>query len=395
MSDGTGSIYKRGNVWWIYYGHDGRRHRESSGSHRKRDARDLLTQRLAEIGAGTFVGPAAKAVRFADLKRIIHEFYVVNGRTSIRRLETALAHLEEHFGHMRAIHMTTPRLRSYIGKRQEEGAANASIRKEFAALRKAFKIAVEDGMLTVVPHFPTVTVNNTRQGFVSRDDLEAMCAYLDDDVEPIVRFAYLTGWRKGKVLPLRWEQVDWELGTVRPGRGADNKPTGKPFPFHQVEELASLLRRQRERTDALARETGSIIPWVFHRDGEEIKGFRRQWNSACLSAGLGEWKTDRDGKPVLDRNGHRIKVHSVVFHDLKRSAVRNFERAGISRSVGMQFTGHKTPSIYGRYAIADAVALEEGAAKLEALNRRDRASNATVTPQLTSIEPISRKATNA
>lgn len=372
MGNGTGSVYKRGNVWWVYYGYNGERFRESSGSHKKSVARDLLKARLAEMGAGTFVGPAAKSVTLGDLKRTIREFYEVNGRTSIRRLDTAFMHLDEHFGHLRAIQITTPRLRSYIRQRQQEGAANASIRKEFAALQKAFKIAVEDGVLGAVPHFPAVTVNNTRRNFVSRDDLEAICAHLDEDTEPIVRFAYLTGWRKGKILPLRWDQVGFETGTVQPTPGADNKPAGNPFPFHLVAELDALLRSQRHRADAFARETGRIVPWVFHRGGREIKGFRRQWKSAVAKAGLAD----------------------VVFHDLKRSAVRNFERAGISRSVGMQFTGHKTPSIYSRYAIADAVALEEGAAKLDALNRQDRA-NATVTPQSAGVEPIDRTASGA
>ena len=51
------------------------------------------------------------------------------------------------------------------------------------------------------------------------------------------------------------------------------------------------------------------------------------------------------------------------FHDLGRSAVRNMERAGVSRSVAMQ-----TESIYKRYAIADVVSLEEGLKKLAGLD---------------------------
>ena len=57
------------------------------------------------------------------------------------------------------------------------------------------------------------------------------------------------------------------------------------------------------------------------------------------------------------------------MHDLRRSAVRRLERAGVSRSVAMQLTGHKTEAIYRRYAIVAEADLREGVAKLAALNR--------------------------
>jgi len=80
---------------------------------------------------------------------------------------------------------------------------------------------------------------------------------------------------------------------------------------------------------------------------ERVKNFRYQRQAATKAAGHpGAW-----------------------FHDLRRSAVRNFERAGISRSVAMKLSGHKTEAVYRRYAIADAAALEEGVAKLARLEK--------------------------
>ena len=91
---------------------------------------------------------------------------------------------------------------------------------------------------------------------------------------------------------------------------------------------------------------GAIVPTVFHRKGQPIKNPRNAWNRACVKAGNpGAW-----------------------FHDLRRSAVRNMERAGVSRSVLMKVTGHKTESIYKRYAIADVVSLEKELKKLAGLD---------------------------
>ena len=56
------------------------------------------------------------------------------------------------------------------------------------------------------------------------------------------------------------------------------------------------------------------------------------------------------------------------MHDLRRTAVRRLERCGVSRSVAMQLTGHKTESVYRRYAIVAEQDLREGVAKLAALH---------------------------
>ena len=56
-----------------------------------------------------------------------------------------------------------------------------------------------------------------------------------------------------------------------------------------------------------------------------------------------------------------------VDQGLRRSAVRNFERAGVSRSVAMKMTGHKTESVYRRYAIVSESDLREAGVRLAAL----------------------------
>jgi hypothetical protein len=49
-----------------------------------------------------------------------------------------------------------------------------------------------------------------------------------------------------------------------------------------------------------------------------------------------------------------------------RFAVRTFERAGVARSTAMSMVGHKTESIYRRYAIVDEAMQREAATRLDA-----------------------------
>lgn len=88
-----------------------------------------------------------------------------------------------------------------------------------------------------------------------------------------------------------------------------------------------------------------LIPSVFHRDGAPIKSFQAAWVEACKRAG----------------------APGLLVHDLRRTGVRNLERAGVSRSVAMKLTGHKTESVYRRYAIVSERDLAEGVQKLAAL----------------------------
>lgn len=57
-------------------------------------------------------------------------------------------------------------------------------------------------------------------------------------------------------------------------------------------------------------------------------------------------------------------MQTRIPHDLRRTAVRNLERAGVLRSVAMKLTGHKAKVLYRRYAIVCEADLREGLKKL-------------------------------
>jgi integrase len=107
-----------------------------------------------------------------------------------------------------------------------------------------------------------------------------------------------------------------------------------------------LLKAQKAHTEAVERDRERIVPHVFHRNGEPIQSYARSWNAACEAAG----------------------PKGRLVQDLRRAAVRNYERAGVSRSVAMKLTGHRTEAVYRRYAITSAADLSEGVAKLVALH---------------------------
>lgn len=59
-------------------------------------------------------------------------------------------------------------------------------------------------------------------------------------------------------------------------------------------------------------------------------------------------------------------IRWAIVHDMRRSAVRTFERAGVPRSTAVSMVGHKTESIYRRYAIVDEQMQREAVERLDA-----------------------------
>ena len=331
-------------TWWIAYSFRGTKLRECSYSTKRQVAAALLKKRIGEITQGR-IGPQLERTTFEDLATIIKIDYDVNARRSKSRMLTSLKALRAHFGMYLAKDLSFDRLNRFIQQRLKEGMSPASVRIDLSILRRAFRLAERAGK-AVCPPFPTIQVNNVRSGFFEENEFRLLLQQLPEELRSLVTFAYYTGWRiRSEVMPLRWQQVDLHAGVVRLEPGTTKNDEGRQFPFGKLQELDEIMWLQRHRTNEVLVRTGQMVPWVFHRNGVPIRDFTKAWRIACKAAGLA----------------------GRIPHDFRRTAVRNLERAGVSRSAAMKLTGHKTESVYRRYAIVSEADLSEGVQKLARL----------------------------
>ena len=336
-------LLKESAVFWIKYRANGRPVRESSESEKESVAKSLLKRREGAAEEGRAIIPRADRVTIGELLDELKQEYEANARKSVERLGFSLARLRPFFGHYRATRLTSADVTRYKVARQGEGAANGTINRELAALKRALTLASRAERIPRVPYIEMLEENNVRTGYFEREQFEAVRAHLPGYLRPVMTFAYLTGWRtKSEILPLTWRQVDFQAGTVRLEPGTTKNNEGRTFVM--TPELRACLETQRELTNEIQKKSSRVIPSVFHRNGKPIKDYRGAWRKACVDAAL-------PGR---------------IPHDFRRTAVRNLERAGVSRSVAMKITGHKTEAVYRRYAIVSEQDLHEAAHKLAA-----------------------------
>jgi integrase len=114
----------------------------------------------------------------------------------VRVIKAPLAHLTRHFGeNCRAIDITADRLTAFVTARQGKRAANATINRSLAALKRAFALAEQAGKVARRPHFPMLREDNRRKGFFEHDAYIRLAEYLPSYLQPAIQTAYFTGWR--------------------------------------------------------------------------------------------------------------------------------------------------------------------------------------------------------
>jgi integrase len=323
----AGSVYQRNNVWWIKYYSKGQPVYESSHSVRAEDAERLLRKRLGEIATGAYRGIAVERTTLDELFNLVVADYRENGKRSIDDVLSRLKlHLRPKLGKLRAADFGSADVRRYKAARNKDKAQAATVNRELSILKRAFSLGSRHDPPLVLhnPPIEKIPENNVRTGFLEKADYDRLLAELPSYLKLALVLAYHTGCRQGEVMSLRW--VDINLASGELIIRAENAKSKKHRMLPVYGDMTDALRRQRAERD----EKYPELEWVFHDgSGSRLRTFYKAWASACKRAELG----------------------GSLFHDLRRSAVRNMVRAGIPEKVAMAISGHRTRHVFDRYNI--------------------------------------------
>lgn len=352
---GTGRIFVRGAWIWIqYYDRRGAQVRESTkipvGDDEKsqaanwRRAEKQLRKQLGLAEAG--IERASRSFGYEDMRQLLYRDYQANQRGSLRfdaedgapRLDS-VRRLDTYFEGFRASDIDYDSILDFMEKQIAEELSPASVNRSLAALRRMFTLAVKARKIQNAPPFPERLDESTavRQGFIESKDYDTLAAALPDYLRLPFAIGFFGGLRRGEVVNLLWENVDFLGDKIRLSPSQTKNRTARAVPI--VPALKTLLQQQYARRIA-------DFPYVCFRveRGEAVRlgDFRKAWAKAVKAAGF----------------------PNLLFHDLRRSCVRSLVRSGVSRSVAREISGHKSESVFERYNITSEADIRDAAEKM-------------------------------
>ena len=337
---GQGNVFlrKRSALWQISYWNGWRQIRESSGTTDHAEAIKTLQRKLGEIVVGKAAG--AERIRITALLDLLIEDYRLHDHADLCEAEQRVNRLlKPNFGHLHASSFTSRAVAQYIHMRQSDGKKNATINRELALLRRAFRLGYEHDPQLVfrIPVIKALKEDNVREGFLEPDKYRLILDALTDEIKPVFVVAYHLGMRTGELLALKRSWVDLEEGLIYVNGRVTKNRNPKTAPIYG--DMKPWLEMLLSRSDI---ESPKCI-WLFSRNGTPVKDFKADWKRACETAG----------------------VPGLLFHDLRRTAVRNMIRAGVPEKVAMQISGHKTASMLWRYNITDTRDIKDAGKRTE------------------------------
>ncbi len=375
---GSGRYFLRGRIVWIQWSERGKQRREPTTLSVDTPNWEKKAERQLRIKTGlTAAGISQddRGLRYEDLRDSYLKRCELHEKKSLHRDKNGKVYMESvrrldgFFEGYRAIDIDTELVQKFQLDQQKKGLSNGSINRAVAALRRMFTLKMQSGDLRNIPYFPMLPESKARKGTLPQKKYAELLAVLPEYVRPVVTIGFRTGMRLGEILGLQWSNVLWMERIIRIEDSKNNEAREVPF----TADLESVLHEQYGKRQ----EGCDRVCFRVNRLGNAgpIGNFRKPWRRACVRIGVGRMEPvlDDAGKPAAEKPRYlrskskpKLKYVGLIFHDLRRTFITDAENSGAPRHEVMKISGHKTESVYKRYAIENREQRRAALGKIEA-----------------------------
>ena len=381
---GEGSLFQSNGYWFYTYGYtlDGqqRKKKKCLGSVEIlrteaaawTEAKRIRAEFITAVAAGNVAPPAVESVTCGELLTQYVAYLKAQKKPSAYVIEKCIeAHIRPFFGTKKVAKLQTIDFERFreIRTAGPDAVSNATVDHDFTYLKAALLLEYRKTPSRVikVPHIPKSGEDNVRQGFLEFEGYEKVLCELPLSLKALFVVGYHIGNRKGVLLVLKWNQVDFKQKVIRFIRMQNRKPVPVAAPIYG--DMDEWLCRQKAFRDQHFPNCEFVFYWYpvdceiapgskkGHGGkrgipGTPIKSFYDSWRSAVQLAG----------------------VPDLLFHDLRRSAVRNMvEKIRMSEKRAMVISGHRTRSCFDRYHIVSLEDIQESGEKMDRWVKEQRA----------------------
>lgn len=353
MGYGDGGVLLRGRTWWVFFNHGGKQIKESARTKDRAAAERLLLKRRLEIAEGRYQGNPGQA-KVRDLLALVLDDYRSTKKRSLPQLASRLGkHLGPGLGSVPCADFRKAHVEGYRRERYSAGASVATVNRELEILRRAFRLGMEEEppLCVKVPPIKLQAEDNAREGFVEHDEYLALREELPPYLRLMASIGYHVGLRAGMIRRLQWGWVDFEhkrIAIPKRDRNRGNKRNPAAVPF--IGDMEALLRQAKAERDHKFPSNRYVVSVAGDVVNESITS-GKGWKAAARRAGL----------------------PGVLFHDLRRSAVKNMVDAGVPIDRAKKISGHESDSMFARYDILGGKSFERTAEQLRAFHERKAA----------------------
>jgi integrase len=320
-------VYLRRSRWWIRYRFNGKLIRKPIGKDRQLAEAAMAEIRL-EITRGRHEERARdERITFEEMADEYLELKETEEKRSIRCDRLAVAKLKEEFGKAWLHEISKEDVKAYfrrekvaVSKKTGKKLEGASLNRRLAILKCLFNCAIESGHLRDNPARGVKKAKEApwRRKFVlSEEELKALVNAASPHLKPILAIAIGTGLRKGDILRLRWDQIDFRANVIT----LYQQKTGEPIEI----PMFALTRETLLKLKATAGKTAFVLTY--------------------RGRGIGNCKTAFRG--ALKRS--KLDVKGYHFHDLRRTFSTMLYNRRVALTKIQMLLGHKSVLTTERY----------------------------------------------